>query len=70
MRLSVIAVLALGLAAAAAGQTFAQATTQWDYEGKRGALAWHRLDPAYKICSSGHQQAPIDIRGARLNKSL
>jgi carbonic anhydrase len=70
MRFPALAVLALGLAAMAARQSFAQATTQWDYEGKRGALAWHRLDPAYKICSAGHQQAPIDIRGARLNKAL
>ena len=70
MRLPIFTVLALGVAAMAAGQTFAQATTQWDYEGKRGALAWHRLDPAYKICSSGHQQAPIDMHGAHLNKAL
>jgi carbonic anhydrase len=70
MRFPALAALTLGVATMAAGQTFAQATTPWDYEGKRGALAWHRLDPAYKVCSAGHQQAPIDIRGARLNKAL
>jgi len=33
-----------------------------DYEGKRGALVWGKLDPAFKVCSQGHQQSPIDIR--------
>ena len=35
-----------------------------------GALAWRKLDPAYKVCSAGHEQSPIDIRGAHLNKAL
>jgi carbonic anhydrase len=70
MRFSALAALVLSTAALTAGQINAQATTPWDYEGKRGALAWHRLDPAYKVCSAGHQQAPIDIRGAHLNKTL
>ena len=70
MRLPALAALALGLAAVAAGQINAQATTPWDYEGKRGALNWGRLDPAYRTCSQGHEQAPIDIRGAHLNKAL
>lgn len=42
----------------------------WDYVGKRGALAWGKLDPAYRACSQGHEQSPIDIRGARLNTAL
>lgn len=42
----------------------------WDYLGKRGELAWGKLDPAYKACSEGHEQSPIDIRGAKLNKTL
>jgi carbonic anhydrase len=70
MRFPVLAALALGVAAITAGQTIAQTTTPWDYEGKRGALAWHKLDPAYKVCSAGHEQSPIDIHGARLNKAL
>ena len=49
---------------------FAQTATNWDYAGKRGPLAWGRLDPAYQACSKGHEQSPIDIRGARLNKKL
>ena len=48
----------------------AQNTAPWDYEGKRGALTWGKLDPAYKSCAQGHEQSPIDIHGARLNKAL
>ena len=66
MRFPALAVLVICTAAMAAAQT----TTPWDYEGKRGALAWGRLDPAFKACSKGHQQSPIDIRGAHLNKAL
>jgi carbonic anhydrase len=65
--------LVLSVAAVAAAtmtvKTAAQ-TTPWDYEGKRGALVWGKLDPSYKVCSHGHEQSPIDIRGARLNKAL
>jgi len=43
---------------------------RWDYYGKTGPLGWGRLDPAYKLCSQGKEQSPIDIRGAKLNKTL
>ena len=66
MRLFALAGLVLGLSAMAAAQT----TAPWDYQGKRGPLDWGKLDPAYKACSQGHQQSPIDIRGAHLNKAL
>jgi carbonic anhydrase len=66
MRFSVFAVFTLCVASIAAAQT----TAHWDYEGKHGALAWGRLDPAYKACSQGREQSPIDIRGAHLNKAL
>lgn len=66
MRLPIIAALALGFATLAAAQT----TAHWEYEGKNGALRWGKLDPAYKACSNGHEQSPIDIRGAHLNKAL
>jgi carbonic anhydrase len=69
MRLSALPVLFLGLAAFTAVQAAAQ-TTPWDYEGKRGELNWGKLDPAYQACSKGHEQSPIDIRGARLNPAL
>src|SRR5580700_4727811 len=48
----------------------AQTTTYWDYYGKTGPLGWGKLDQAYKACSQGHEQSPIDIRGAHLNKAL
>jgi carbonic anhydrase len=65
-RIPCFAALALCFAAFAA----AQSPASWDYEGKRGALVWGKLDPAFQECSKGHEQSPIDIRGARLNKAL
>jgi carbonic anhydrase len=65
MRFPAFVVLVLGVATVAAAQT-----APWEYEGKRGELAWGRLDPAYQACSKGHEQSPIDIRGAHLNKAL
>jgi carbonic anhydrase len=66
MRSFAVAVFLLGMAAVAAAQT----TTPWDYEGKRGSLNWGKLDPNFKACSKGHEQSPLDIRGAHLNKAL
>jgi carbonic anhydrase len=66
MRYPALAALVLGMATLAAAQT----TAPWDYQGKRGVLTWDKLDPAYKACSAGHEQSPIDIRGAHLNKAL
>jgi len=45
-------------------------TAHWDYYGKTGPLGWGHLDPAYRMCSEGKEQSPIDIRGAKLNKAL
>jgi len=70
MRLPALVVLTLGMATLAAAQTTAQTTTPWDYTGKRGELNWGKLDPAYQACSKGHEQSPIDIHGAHLNKAL
>lgn len=64
------ALLATFVLTAAVAQSTAQTTAPWDYEGKRGALEWGKLDPAYKACKDGHEQSPIDIRGAHLNKAL
>ncbi|MGA2809736.1 MAG: carbonic anhydrase family protein [Terracidiphilus sp.] len=66
MRFSALAVAVLGIATLAA----AQQTAYWDYEGKTGPLGWGKLDPAYKTCSQGREQSPIDIRGAHLNEAL
>ena len=48
----------------------AQTAARWDYYGKTGPLGWGKLDPAYRACSEGKEQSPIDIRGAHLNKTL
>ena len=48
----------------------AQSGANWSYEGKTGPLVWGKLDPAYQACSKGHQQSPLDIRDAHLDKSL
>lgn len=68
MRFSFVAALILATGAIACAQSSESAS--WDYSGKRGPLAWGKLDPAYKTCSQGHEQSPIDIRGAHLNKKL
>jgi carbonic anhydrase len=66
MRFPALAVLVVGMATLAVAQT----TAPWEYTGKRGELNWGKLDPAYQACSKGHEQSPIDIHGARLNKAL
>lgn len=48
----------------------AQHDTHWDYMGKEGPINWGKLDPSFRACSEGKEQAPIDIRGAKLNKAL
>lgn len=66
MRNPVLIALLIAMTAAAA----AQHDTQWDYVGKYGPVNWGKLDPAYRACSAGKEQSPIDIRGAHLNKTL
>lgn len=66
MRFSAVATVVFAMATMAAAQSGAS----WDYEGHRGPLVWGKLDRAYQACSKGHEQAPIDIRGAHLNKAL
>jgi carbonic anhydrase len=48
----------------------AQSTAYWNYQGKTGPLVWGKLDPTYQACSRGHEQSPVDIRGAHLDKAL
>jgi carbonic anhydrase len=67
MRFFVVGALTLGWISSAA---VAQSGTNWSYYGKTGPLVWGKLDPAYQACSKGHEQAPIDIRGAHLDKKL
>jgi carbonic anhydrase len=71
MRFPALAILALGVATVAAAQTVDQGTdANWSYQGRNGSLVWGKLSPAYQACSKGHEQSPIDIRGARLNTAL
>jgi carbonic anhydrase len=66
----VLAIAATVPAHLSAQTSAAPATANWEYEGPRGVLEWHKLDPSYKACGSGHEQSPVNIRGARLNKML
>src|SRR6266568_3247657 len=70
MRVFALTALMLATAAVAGAQATESGTAPWDYQGKRGPLVWGKLDPAYKACSQGHEQSPIDIRGAHLNKAV
>ncbi len=64
MRTFLVATLVLPAALAAAQNP------NWTYEGRNGPLVWGKLDPAYAACSKGHEQSPLDIRGAHLDKAL
>jgi carbonic anhydrase len=66
MRSITLAILFLASAAFATAQN----GSNWNYEGHTGPLVWSKLDPSYAACNHGHEQSPIDIRGARLNKAL
>ncbi|HUX46258.1 MAG TPA: carbonic anhydrase family protein [Terracidiphilus sp.] len=66
MRKPVLCALALALTSLAAAQT----PVPWAYKGRTGPMNWGKLDPAYRACSAGRQQSPIDIRHAHLNKAL
>ncbi|HUB51916.1 MAG TPA: carbonic anhydrase family protein [Terracidiphilus sp.] len=66
MRIAVVATFFLASATFAAAQNGAN----WSYEGRTGPLVWSHVDPSYGACNHGHEQSPVDIRGARLNKAL
>jgi len=68
MRFSALVALVFCVASVAAAQQ--EGTAHWDYSGKNGPLRWGKLDPAYKACSDGREQSPVDIRGAHLSKAL
>jgi carbonic anhydrase len=52
--------------------SFATAQTEapWSYRGRTGPMMWGKLSPAYRACSKGQQQSPVDIRRAHLDQSL
>jgi carbonic anhydrase len=68
--MAVLGLSLLGSAPFAAQAQQAATGAPWAYEGKQGPLNWGKLDPAYRACSEGKEQSPIDIRGAHLNKNL
>jgi carbonic anhydrase len=70
MRRLGLVLLAASAALAVPLATWAQVSTPWDYEGKHGALVWGKLDASYQACSKGHEQSPVDIRNAHLDKAL
>lgn len=37
----------------------------WSYEGTTDPSHWSSLESAYTVCSVGHLQSPIDIKGAK-----
>ena len=63
---SLVCALALSVFAIPAA-TFAQEShpLHWAYEGKEGPGDWGKLDSKYAVCSLGHTQSPIDIKGAK-----
>jgi carbonic anhydrase len=66
MKLLFVCTLLLASASLAA----AQSSAHWSYDGKTGPIVWSKLDPSYQACNKGHEQSPIDLRGAHLNKAL
>ncbi len=42
----------------------AEGAARWEYDGAHSAEKWGELDPAYKACSIGGAQSPIDLSGA------
>ena len=66
MRSTFFALLLLSSFAVAAAQN----QPKWTYQGKTGALLWSKLDPAWQACGKGHEQSPVDLKGARLNAAL
>lgn len=66
MRLPALAVLFFSVAALAAAQT----EPGWTYQGKTGPINWGRISAEYQACAKGHDQSPVDLRGAKLNPGL
>ncbi|SPE22786.1 putative Carbonic anhydrase [Candidatus Sulfotelmatomonas gaucii] len=66
MRLTFLSAFLLGFVSICTAQSGAN----WNYEGHTGPLVWGKLDRAYEACSKGHEQSPLDIGGAHLNKAL
>ena len=48
-------------ARSSSGPATTAAPAHWRYEGEEGPAHWGELDQAYKACSAGKAQSPIDI---------
>lgn len=66
MRRSLLFFALLSFATVAVAQT----QPDWNYQGNTGTLVWGKLSPAYRACSKGRQQSPVDLGKARLDTAL
>jgi carbonic anhydrase len=46
-----------------AATAYAADGPHWGYGGAEGPEHWGELDPAFKLCSSGKNQSPVDLKG-------
>ena len=53
--------LGLSLCPLCAASTRAAEEAHWSYSGEGGPDHWGALDPAYRACSAGTEQSPIDL---------
>jgi carbonic anhydrase len=70
MRIPAVFLLLLAAAALAAAPAAPAQSANWGYYGHTGPLVWGKLDRSYEACSKGHEQSPVDIRNAHLDKAL
>ena len=47
----------------ATGSTGTILAQHWRYEGEAGPQNWGKLDPNFRVCASGKNQSPIDLKG-------
>ena len=64
-RVLAFSVTALALASVAPRTQAQHASAHWEYEGADGPTHWGTLDNAYRKCSAGTNQSPIDIHDAK-----
>lgn len=58
---SVVAKATASAKAAAGAGSAPPAVPQWSYDGKTGPPVWGEIEPAWRACSAGKAQSPIDI---------
>lgn len=60
--------LPIGSPSSPAGRVLAAGLTDWSYGGATGPSHWGQLSPAYRACSLGKRQSPIDLAAARIEQ--